>query len=95
MTNDDRIATLIRQRDDLHHQLADLMTRCANLRADRDAWRETAQRAMAGSACYETILATDATDPPKAAPKLAPHSIPNPAPFPAQALRGGNGVFMG
>ena len=80
MSDNDRIATLVRQRDDLHHQLADLMARCADLRADRDAWRETAQRAMSE---------------PKAVPKLAPHSVPKLAPFPAQALRGGNGVFMG
>ena len=84
MSDNDRIATLVRQRDDLHHQLADLMARCADLRADRDAWRETAQRAMS-----EPKMLHDATDP---GPKLAAATR---AAFPAQALRGGNGVFMG
>lgn len=84
MTNDDRIATLIRQRDDLHHQLADLMTRCANLRADRDAWRETAQRAMS-----EPKTLRDATDP---GPKLVAETR---AAFPWRAIRGGDGRFMG
>jgi hypothetical protein len=84
MTNDDRIATLLRQRDDLHHQIADLMTRCANLRLDRDAWRETAQRAMS-----EPKTLRDATDP---GPQLVAETR---AAFPWRAIRGGDGRFMG
>ena len=85
MTNDsDRIATLLRQRDEQDQQIAKLLQTCADLRADRDAWRETAQRAMS-----ERKMLRDATDP---GPKLVAATR---AAFPAQALRGGNGVFMG
>ncbi len=79
MTDADRL--LIRDQ-----QNADLLQQLRNLALARDAWMETAHRALAAERSLREQLKS-AHSPNPAAPKSAP--------FPARALRGGNGVFMG
>jgi hypothetical protein len=79
MTDADRL--LIRDQ-----QIAVLRQQVRNLALARDAWMETAHRALAEERSLREQL--------KSAPTHAP-AAPQSAPFPARALIGGDGRFMG
>lgn len=81
MTDADRL--LIRR----NQQIADLLQQLRNLALARDAWMETAHRALAEERSLREQLKS-AHSPNPAAPESA-------APFPARALIGGDGRFMG
>jgi hypothetical protein len=66
------LALVIAERNEARAKVATLLQRCADLTAARDAWQEQALAALteerrllhdAANVPYETILATDATDP--------------------------------